>query len=65
MITCPKCGSGRISGPRYGKDGIGRERLYYKCSKCGYVQAEPTYYQEQVQPLGQPDAKATVPAKPI
>ena len=32
---CAKCGRGRISGPRYGKDEYG-EWLSYRCTSCGY-----------------------------
>lgn len=33
---CIKCGSGRITGPVYGKGAHGDEWLSYKCSNCGY-----------------------------
>lgn len=39
MISCPKCGSCFISGPRYEK-GVFQERLVYRCTRCGYEHEE-------------------------
>lgn len=47
MDSCPKCGCTRISGPRYTKDFLGRERLFYNCARCGYVKYGPTLDQKQ------------------
>ena len=44
MISCPKCGSFRISGPTYrGRthDYL-REALVYRCETCGYSERRPT-----------------------
>ncbi|MYE02767.1 MAG: hypothetical protein F4Y03_16120 [Alphaproteobacteria bacterium] len=41
--TCPKCGTGRMSGPAYRSGyGAGGERLIYACLKCGYKTSTPT-----------------------
>lgn len=42
MITCPKCQSIRIAGPRYVKLTFGYEALRYTCNQCGYEQDEKT-----------------------
>lgn len=36
MDSCPKCGSGDIIGPRYGRGAYGGEHLRYECRRCGY-----------------------------
>lgn len=33
MRKCKKCGSNRISGPSYDRNG---DRLNYRCLRCGY-----------------------------
>lgn len=40
MISCPKCRSIRINGPKYRKSGFGREALLYTCMQCGYEDEE-------------------------
>lgn len=35
MISCPKCGSGNIVGPKY-EHGKFSELLRYVCGRCGY-----------------------------
>lgn len=45
---CPKCGTGRMHGPRYCNDSLclvsseGREHLHYTCGTCGYESTAPT-----------------------
>lgn len=47
MMSCPKCGSNEIRGPRY-VHGIGeREALEYWCGRCGYVEKRPTLDQRR------------------
>jgi hypothetical protein len=43
MISCPKCQSYKISGPRYRSVGFGRysESLVYTCGTCGYEESRP------------------------
>ena len=43
MHICQKCGSTRISGPRYIKANAnyGTEALEYSCNRCGYSEQEP------------------------
>ncbi len=37
MHQCPKCSSGRISGPHYNRHVFGEE-LKYHCTQCGYTE---------------------------
>lgn len=39
--VCTKCG-GEMTGPRYGKNDLGWERLFYTCTTCGYRAEGPT-----------------------
>ena len=41
MTSCPKCGSTRISGPSYVRNGYGAERLNYHCDRCGFRDSTP------------------------
>lgn len=41
MVSCPKCGSYSISGPRYIKT-KGRGLLRWTCNRCGYTQDSKT-----------------------
>lgn len=40
MTQCPKCSSSKITGPRFGHNSYGRERLFYDCLRCGYTHSE-------------------------
>lgn len=42
MTECPKCGSNRITTPRYEKKYTGAEFLRYICITCGYSITTPT-----------------------
>jgi len=43
MTNCPKCGSWRMSGPRYRRSyGYFGECLEYRCLNCGYASTRPT-----------------------
>ena len=46
MTQCPKCSSCKISGPRYGSNWRGHERLFYDCTRCGYISNKPTHDQK-------------------
>jgi hypothetical protein len=43
-MMCPKCGIGRLSGPRYSEISgpiMNTERLIRICSECGWEKSEP------------------------
>lgn len=40
--TCPKCGLGAMSGPRFHRNACGVESLTYICRTCGYDEDRPT-----------------------
>ena len=41
-MTCKKCGSWRMSGPRYHKAiGLVEEALVYRCDLCGAEERKP------------------------
>lgn len=44
MTECTKCGSQRISGPRYlpATYETKRDKLVYTCEQCGFQRYEPT-----------------------
>lgn len=42
MMTCPKCGSDSITGPKYVVRAIKGEALRYICRGCGFVKDGPT-----------------------
>lgn len=46
MNNCPKCGNGKILGPRYSEFGrnpsYARQTLVYMCMQCGYTYETPT-----------------------
>ena len=46
MTQCPKCSGCKISGPRYGRNSFGIERLVYVCNCCGYRRSERTHDQK-------------------
>lgn len=46
MTKCPKCGSTKIEGPRYGN--YPKEHLKYWCSICLFPQTGPTLEQQEV-----------------
>jgi DNA-directed RNA polymerase subunit M/transcription elongation factor TFIIS len=44
MIQCPKCGSLRISEPRYKASSPNKEEcLVYTCQRCGYREEWPCH----------------------
>ena len=42
MIICPKCGSHRITNPKYETNFMGKEALRYTYINCGYSTITPT-----------------------
>ena len=51
MMSCPKCGSSDISGPKYESAAVSwiastvgnmGEWLRYTCKRCGYSKTSPT-----------------------
>lgn len=55
MTTCPKCGSGNISGPRYQPcSGWRDEQLLYTCCRCGFQRSTPTRDAKPTEALKEP-----------
>lgn len=58
MTDCPKCPTGRMTGPAHRNDPLRGERLIYRCSTCGYEAATPCKDADPRSVMGGPKAIA-------